>query len=180
MKSKSSLIAGAMENSPARYFTTLESPIGVLTLTSDGSALTGLYMEAHVGGADASEIAGCERRPDAAPFRETILQLEEYFAGKRRVFSVPFAAKGTAFQQQVWHALSEIPFGVTCSYADIARRIGNPAGVRAVGLANGRNPISIIVPCHRVIGASGALTGYGGGLERKRWLLQHEGALLLG
>ncbi|MBW7935431.1 MAG: methylated-DNA--[protein]-cysteine S-methyltransferase, partial [Gemmatimonadaceae bacterium] len=90
---------------------------------------------------------------------------------------LPLAPTGTAFQQRVWKALREVPFGKTASYGDIARRIGNPKGVRAVGLANGRNPISIVVPCHRVIGSDGSLTGYGGGLDRKQWLLRHEGAL---
>ncbi|MCA8974064.1 MAG: methylated-DNA--[protein]-cysteine S-methyltransferase [Planctomycetes bacterium] len=101
-------------------------------------------------------------------------QLAEYFAGRRREFELPLAPRGTPFQLEVWAALRTIPFGSTCSYADIAARIGRPNAVRAVGAANGRNPIAIIVPCHRVIGRDGSLTGYAGGLDRKRRLLQHE------
>ena len=104
-------------------------------------------------------------------------QLQEYFAGKRTTFDLPLAASGTTFQQQVWQALLTIPYGKTCSYGDIARAIGNPKGVRAVGLANGKNPLAIVVPCHRVIGADGKLTGYAGGLNRKQQLLALEGAL---
>lgn len=101
-------------------------------------------------------------------------QLAGYFDGQRQVFDLPLAAQGTAFQQQVWNALLSIPFGQTASYLDIARKIGNPAAVRAVGAANGKNPLSVVVPCHRIIGSNGTLTGYAGGLERKAWLLQHE------
>ena len=106
--------------------------------------------------------------------RETARQLSAYFDGSLRVFSVPLAFEGTPFQRSVWQALLTIPYGETRTYGEIARQIGNPAAVRAVGAANGRNPISIIVPCHRVIGADGSLTGYGGGVEAKRWLLGHE------
>lgn len=101
-------------------------------------------------------------------------QLAEYFAGQRTRFELPLAARGTSFQQQVWHRLCDIPFGTTASYADIAARLDNPRAVRAVGAANGRNPLAIVVPCHRVIGRDGSLTGYAGGLARKRWLLAHE------
>ncbi|GGO66424.1 methylated-DNA--[protein]-cysteine S-methyltransferase [Bowmanella pacifica] len=101
-------------------------------------------------------------------------QLAGYFDGQRQVFDLPLAAQGTSFQQQVWNALLSIPFGQTASYLDIARKIGNPAAVRAVGAANGKNPLSVVVPCHRIIGSNGTLTGYAGGLERKAWLLQHE------
>ncbi len=103
-------------------------------------------------------------------------QLHEYFKGQRKDFDLPLDPKGTAFQQQVWQALLTIPFGQVASYSDMAQSIKNPKAVRAVGAANGKNPISIIVPCHRVIGANGTLTGYAGGLERKQWLLQHESA----
>lgn len=103
-------------------------------------------------------------------------QLEEYFEGRRRTFDVPLAPQGTAFQQRVWLRLRDVPFGETCSYATISRGIGCPKSHRAVGAANGRNPLAIIVPCHRVIGSNGQLTGYAGGLERKQWLLQHERA----
>ncbi|RME78809.1 MAG: methylated-DNA--[protein]-cysteine S-methyltransferase, partial [Chloroflexi bacterium] len=106
--------------------------------------------------------------------QECIRQLEEYFAGQRQEFSLPLAPQGTAFQQQVWQYLLTIPFGKTVSYGDVARGIGSEKAVRAVGAANGRNPIPIIIPCHRVVGSNGTLTGYGGGLWRKKWLLEHE------
>jgi methylated-DNA-[protein]-cysteine S-methyltransferase len=158
-----------------RHFTTLASPLGELMLTSDGSALTGLFLEEHAGSPRSAPRANWTR--SEAPFRETIAQLRAYFAGERRSFALPLAGEGTDFQKSVWAALATIPFGETRTYAEIAAYIGKPGAARAVGLANGSNPISIIVPCHRVIGASGSLTGYGGGLERKRWLLEHEGAL---
>ncbi len=151
-----------MEN----YVTEFESPIGRLQLRGTDSALTGVFMEPHPTCADALR--------DGAPLRDARQQLEEYFTGERREFSLVLKAEGTDFQRRVWAALSEIPFGKTISYGELARRIGNPRAVRAVGLANGRNPISIVVPCHRVIGADGSLTGYGGGLERKRFLLALE------
>ena len=152
---------------PKNYFTEFASPIGTVQLRGTDSALTGVFMEPHPHHpADAVQ--------DDAPLREVRQQLEEYFAGERQEFSLTLEADGTDFQRSVWQALREIPFGETMSYGEIARRIGNPGAVRAVGLANGRNPISIIVPCHRVIGADGSLTGYGGGLERKRFLLALE------
>lgn len=106
--------------------------------------------------------------------QEAAEQLRQYFAGERQTFNLPLAAPGTTFQQQVWHQLRQIPFGHTQSYGELAQRLGNKNAMRAVGAANGRNPIAIIVPCHRVIGADGKLTGYAGGLDRKIWLLQHE------
>lgn len=109
----------------------------------------------------------------------TMTQLTEYFSGRRKDFDLPLAASGTAFQQSVWQALREIPFGQTASYLDLAQSIKNPKAVRAVGSANGKNPISIVVPCHRVIGTNGKLTGYAGGLDRKLWLLEHEGCKTL-
>ena len=152
------------------YFTEFASPVGTLRLTGTDAALTGVFME--------SERHGSVQRRDAvrdaAPLREARRQLEEYFAGARRKFSLALDAAGTEFQRGVWRALCGIPFGETASYGAIAKHLGNPKAVRAVGLANGRNPISIIVPCHRVIGADGSLTGYGGGLERKRFLLALE------
>jgi methylated-DNA-[protein]-cysteine S-methyltransferase len=105
-------------------------------------------------------------------------QLEEYFAGTRTAFDLPLAADGSAFERRVWDLLRTLPYGTTTSYGVLARRLGDAKATRAVGAANGRNPIPIIVPCHRVVGARGELTGFGGGLERKRWLLEHEGALL--
>jgi len=161
-----------------RFFTVVGSPIGELMLTSDGAALTGLWLEEHAGRAGAGPADAWKRDP--ALFREAVAQVRAYVAGELRVFSLPLAAAGTPFQRRVWAALAEIPFGETRSYGEIARRIGQPGAARAVGLANGSNPISIVVPCHRVIGANGTLTGYGGGLERKRWLLEHESALVAG
>ena len=144
------------------------SPIGRLLLTADGTALTGLYMTAQ-------STDGWTENPTAAPLAAAVQQLNEYFGGSRREFDLPLRLEGTPFQQRVWRELTEIPYGQTWSYGQLAKRIRNPSASRAVGLANGRNPISILVPCHRVIGADGSLTGYGGGLERKRWLLTHEG-----
>ena len=152
------------------YFTTMDSPIGELLLTGDGAHLTGLFMTPHRHGPDRSQ----EWVRDDVTFTDAIRQLQAYFAGTRHEFEIPMAPHGTDFQRRVWAALRDIPYARTMSYGDIARDIGNPKGVRAVGLANGRNPISIIVPCHRVIGANGSLTGYGGGIERKQWLLAHE------
>lgn len=153
------------------YYDELDSPVGPLLLVGDGTALTGLYM--HEQRHPPSLPEGAEPKPSA--FREVRAQLKAYFAGKLRVFDLPLRGAGTAFQQRVWRELCRIPFGKTESYGGLAQRIGNPNAMRAVGLANGRNPIGIIVPCHRVIGADGSLTGYGGGIERKKWLLQHEG-----
>jgi methylated-DNA-[protein]-cysteine S-methyltransferase len=151
----------------------LESPIGRLMLTSNGTALTGLFMEPSRKAPQPAD--GWVEDLSVAPLAATVLQLREYFAGGRREFELPLHFEGTTFQRRVWQELTEIPYGETWSYGQLARRIGNPSASRAVGLANGRNPISILVPCHRVIGADGSLTGYGGGLERKRWLLAHEG-----
>lgn len=161
-----------------RYFTTMGSPVGELMLTSDGEALTGLFMEEHAGGPRNGPEAGWKR--EAAPFRDAVAQLRAYFAGESESFTLPLAPVGTDFQKKVWAALAAIPYGETRSYGEVAQGIGQRGASRAVGLANGSNPISIIVPCHRVIGANGTLTGYGGGLERKRWLLEHEGALVAG
>jgi len=148
----------------------IPSPVGDLLLLSDGEALSGLYLD---GARHAAEIpAGA--RPDDGALGEAANQLAEYFAGERFAFSLSVAPVGTEFQRRVWRALVAIPYGATCSYGEIAAEIGRPTASRAVGAANGRNPISIIVPCHRVIGASGSLTGYGGGLERKAILLDFE------
>jgi methylated-DNA-[protein]-cysteine S-methyltransferase len=150
----------------------VESPIGRLLLTSDGTALTGLYMEPS---RELRSIDGWVEDVAVAPLSAAVRQLTEYFAGTRREFDLPLRLQGTTFQTRVWRELTEIPYGQTWSYGMLAKRIDKPSASRAVGLANGRNPISILVPCHRVIGADGSLTGYGGGLERKRWLLAHEG-----
>jgi methylated-DNA-[protein]-cysteine S-methyltransferase len=152
------------------YVHTMASPLGELTLLSDGDALTGLYMPSSKG--SPRDDPSWER--DAAPLQPVVDQLKAYFAGERRDFDLPLAPSGTTFQQQVWSALREIPYGQTRSYRDIAEHIGSPKAVRAVGLANGRNPISIVVPCHRVVGADGSLTGYGGGLHNKQLLLDLE------
>lgn len=149
----------------------VDSPIGRLMISSNGTALTGLYMGAP---STSPGVDGWREDPAASPLREAARQLEEYFSGKRRQFDLPLHMHGTDFQRQVWNALTEIPFGETRTYGELARQIGNPAACRAVGLANGRNPIAVIVPCHRVIGADGSLTGFGGGLPRKAWLLRHE------
>lgn len=155
-------------------YSTLSSPIGELLLVSDDDQLTGIYMqsERHAPRYDNARQRDWER--DDHALRQTRRQLQDYFAGTLMEFDLPLAAQGTAFQQRVWKALREIPYGATISYGELARRIGQPTASRAVGLANGQNPISIVVPCHRVIGANGSLTGYGGGIERKQWLLAHE------
>ena len=146
------------------------SPIGTLLLTGNGRALTGVHMFPHPPGltTDAMEDPGDRLLAEAAA------QLDAYFRGMLRAFSLPLAPQGTAFQRRVWEALGTIPYGETRSYGAIASAIGSPGASRAVGLANGRNPIAVITPCHRVIGADGSLTGYGGGLARKRWLLDLE------
>lgn len=158
------------EVSPTSVYDNFESPIGELLLVGNERTLHGLYMDTGHRPVDVRE--GLNRSPVAfAAVRE---QLGEYFAGERREFELPIEMQGTPFQLEVWSALLEIPYGETTNYGELARRIGKPSAARAVGLANGRNPISVIVACHRVIGAAGALTGYGGGLERKRMLLELE------
>lgn len=149
----------------------LETPIDRLVVASDGSAIVGTWMA----NAEPDEATWVGRCGSDDLLREARRQLQAYFAGRLTAFDLPLAPNGTDFQRRVWSALTKIPFGTTISYADLARRLSNAAAVRAVGAANGRNPIPIIVPCHRVIGSDGSLTGFGGGLERKRWLLKHEG-----
>lgn len=167
------------EDRGRRHAVVESTPIGPVTILADGAQIVGLYMQTYAHGADPSEYgARVECRGDG-PAADPLLadaagQLTEYFAGDRTDFDLPLRLQGTDFQQRVWRALCDIPFGATWSYGELAAHIGNPTASRAVGLANGRNPISIIVPCHRVIGADGSLTGYGGGIERKRWLLAHE------
>lgn len=145
-----------------------ESPVGPLTLASDGSALVQLAFE------NARHPQPVYPQGEDRILDQARRELDAYFAGKRRAFTVPVAPRGTPFQERVWAELLKIPFGVTRSYGALAAAIGAPAASRAVGLANGRNPIAIIVPCHRVIGANGSLTGYGGGMDRKRFLLDLE------
>lgn len=159
-------------------FATVGSPLGRLLLTSDGEWLTGLYMEGHRHGPEISD--GWVQDGSAAPLAACAEQLRDYFAGERVRFALPLRPEGTGFQRRVWEALSSIPFGATVSYGGLAERMGSSGASRAVGLANGRNPISIIIPCHRVVGADGSLTGYGGGIERKRALLAFEAAVARG
>lgn len=156
--------------SDARYFTVIPSSIGKLLLVSNGECLTGLYLPMHKGG----PVPDDAWRQDDTHFRPVVEQLDAYFEGSLREFTIPVTMAGTPFQRQVWDELGRIPFGTTITYTDLASRAGQPTAMRAVGAANGRNPISIIVPCHRVIGASGKLTGYAGGLAKKHWLLRHE------
>jgi methylated-DNA-[protein]-cysteine S-methyltransferase len=150
-----------------------DSAIGPLTLHSNGAALTGLEFDA-----PRYKLAASPRGEDRV-LAETRRQLDQYFAGARSAFDLPLAPRGTPFQLRVWNALRAIPYAATRTYAQQAQAIGAPKAVRAVGAANGRNPIAIVVPCHRVIGADGALTGFGGGLERKRFLLDLEQAGML-
>lgn len=153
-----------------RTHTIVDSPVGSLTLVDDDGALAGLYM------------AEQRHLPDPASFgpRDAAVQpalreqLMSYFHGELQRFDVPVAVHGTPFQQAVWAALREVPYGTTCTYGDLAAAIGRPNAVRAVGAANGRNPVCIVVPCHRVVGSGGALTGYAGGVERKQHLLALE------
>lgn len=153
------------------------SPLGTLTLVASDRGLAAILWEND----DPVRVRIGPRTAcaDHPLLRETARQLGEYFAGERRTFDLPLDFHGTDFQKQVWRALLAIPFGETRSYADIARSVGRPAAVRAVGAANGRNPISIVAPCHRVIGSNGALTGFAGGIEAKRHLLALEGQRLL-
>ena len=149
----------------------VSSPIGAIRLTAEGNALTGVFMLQHKYGPDGFPP---DERGDSPVLDETARQLAAYFEGSLREFDLPLATSGSDFQLQVWDELRRIPFGETISYLTLAKRIGDARHVRAVGTANGRNPISIIIPCHRVVGSDGSLVGYGGGLERKRWLLDHE------
>jgi methylated-DNA-[protein]-cysteine S-methyltransferase len=156
-----------------RTHTEVDSPCGTLTLVAADGALCGVYMteQRHHPGA---ETFGDRVSVETAPFAEVARQLTEYFAGQRVEFDLSLNLAGTPFQQRVWTALQSIPFGETVSYGQLAAELGQPTASRAVGLANGKNPVSIIVPCHRVVGSKGDLTGYGGGLERKRYLLDFE------
>ena len=155
----------------ANRFTYYDSPLGTVTLQANEQGLLGVWFETHT---TKPEDLGTQE--DSFPIFQSVKeQFERYFAGEAVQFDVPIAAKGTPFQQSVWHALTTIPYGETWSYAQLADAIGNPKAVRAVGLANGKNPVSAIVPCHRVIGKNGKLTGYAGGIERKQRLLAIEG-----
>ncbi|MFI6460683.1 methylated-DNA--[protein]-cysteine S-methyltransferase [Streptomyces sp. NPDC050538] len=159
-----------------KHHTVIDSPYGPLTLVADeDGALCGLYMvdQRH---RPPQENFGT---PDDTPFAETTAQLQAYFGGELKEFTIQLRLHGTPFQQTVWDQLRRIPYGETRSYGDLADALGNPGASRAVGLANGKNPIGIIVPCHRVVGANGSLTGYGGGLDRKQRLLDFESGAAL-
>jgi methylated-DNA-[protein]-cysteine S-methyltransferase len=151
-------------------YTTMESPVGPLLLSGDELGLRGVRFE----GSKRSPRLQPDWKPDKAPFAEVVRQLQDYFRGALKEFDLPLSLGGTDFQLRVWTALRTIPYGETISYAQLAGRIGKPKAVRAVGLANGSNPIPIIIPCHRVIGSDGGLTGFGGGLPNKKKLLALE------
>ena len=154
----------------ASYYAYYQSPIGLIEIGGDAEQILSLYFVEEA------------RRPDLGPHGElekAVRQMDEYFSGARREFDLSLLLHGTPFQEQVWRQLLHVPYGCAATYQDVANAIGRPRAVRAVGAANGQNPISIIVPCHRIIGSNGKLTGYGGGLWRKEWLLRHEGYLML-
>lgn len=155
-----------------KQYTVIDSPYGPLTLVADGDILSGLYMtdQRH---RPAVETFG-DRVDGGGVLAEAGEQLEAYFAGRLKKFTLELGPHGTAFQRRVWDLLTDIPYGETRTYGELAADLGNPKASRAVGLANGRNPIGIVIPCHRVVGASGDLTGYGGGLRRKQRLLELE------
>ena len=155
----------------SNFSTILDSNIGPIQLTASDKGLTGLIFDAKF-----SNDSSGSNHPILNEARK---QLDEYFQGKRKEFNIPLDMNGTEFQMKVWNALAKIGYGTTATYQDIANSIKNTKSVRAVGLANGKNPIPIIIPCHRIIGSNGKLTGYGGGLWRKEWLLRHEGAILI-
>jgi methylated-DNA-[protein]-cysteine S-methyltransferase len=158
-----------------RSHTVINSPVGPLTLVAEDGAIVGLYMDLQRHRPDDDKLGEEDPRGRLAePFQAAADQLDAYFAGGLRRFSVPLAPHGSEFQQRVWAALLEIPYGETESYGELAARIGSPGAARAVGLANGKNPIGIVIPCHRVVGSNGSLTGYGGGLDRKKRLLDLE------
>jgi methylated-DNA-[protein]-cysteine S-methyltransferase len=169
-----------MTSTDMTLYDTVDSPLGELLLAGDGDALTAVRMGVRHETATMSPQRvgppppGPGWRRDPGAFREAAEQLRSYFAGELREFDLPLHPRGTPFQRRVWEALGEIPYGATISYAELAAAVGRPGAARAVGAANGRNPIAVVIPCHRVIGASGALTGYGGGLGRKRLLLDLE------
>jgi methylated-DNA-[protein]-cysteine S-methyltransferase len=152
----------------------MDTPIGPLLLVADDGGLREIHFETgrHPRAPSETWLAG-----ETEVLREARAQLAAYFSGRLRAFDLPLAPRGSPFQLRVWRALLDVSYGTTCSYAEIARRLGSASATRAVGAANGRNPLPIVVPCHRVIGADGSLTGYGGGLEVKRYLLRLEGAL---
>lgn len=161
-----------------RTHTVIDSVVGTLTLVAEEGVIVGLYMDLQRHRPDDEALGEPDPRGrEVEPFKAAADQLDAYFAGELTRFDVPLAPRGSEFQQRVWAGLQEIPYGRTESYGELAERIGSPGGARAVGLANGKNPIGIIIPCHRVVGADGSLTGYGGGIERKKQLLDLELAI---
>lgn len=167
----------------ALKFTRLQTPVGELILTASDTAVTGVYFPTSRRGPPPTHQVGWVEANGGGPAADILArarqQLAEYFDRARTTFDLPLEALGSPFEHRVWNALRAIPYGSTLSYGALAKQLGDPRGMRAVGSANGKNPIPIIVPCHRVVGAKGELTGFGGGLDCKRWLLEHEGALLL-
>ncbi len=163
------------------HYDEMDSPVGTLRLVADGHGLRGIWFERerHPKKADPTWVRATDPLA-SAPLAAARVQLEEYFAGMRQHFDLPLHPVGTPFQLQVWHELGRIPYGVTISYGELARRIEKPLAVRAVGAANGRNPLPIVLPCHRVIGADGSLTGFGGGLPTKHYLLTMEDRIARG
>ena len=164
-------------------FTRFRAPpsVGELIITASDTAITGVYFPTSRRGPPPTHQAGwkhAKEGPAAELLARAVQQLEEYFAHGRTVFDLPLEALGSQFEHRVWNALRAIPYGTTLSYGELAKRLGDKFATRAVGLANGKNPIPIIIPCHRVVGAKGELTGFGGGLDCKRWLLEHEGAMM--
>ena len=155
-----------------KYLFYYDSPAGKLGIMEDSQKIAGVFFKNEK---KAARYAGGAVIKETALIKKTVSQLKEYFKGKRKVFDIPLQLTGTGFQLAVWEALQKIPFGITRSYKEIAAEAGNPKACRAAGMANNRNPIAIIIPCHRVIGADGSLTGYGGGLDKKRYLLELEG-----
>ena len=151
-----------------RYYAELPTPVGNITVVSDGASLTMVSLQ------PACDMDLSDAVPDDTVLSEALSQLRAYFDGRLREFTLPLAPAGTPFQQRVWSALRTIPYASTWSYGQLAHAVGSPGSARAVGAANGRNPLAIVVPCHRVIGADGSLTGYAGGMSRKQWLLAHE------
>lgn len=151
-------------------YCTFPSVLGEVVVQADDKGITGVWFEQHT--TKPSDLGSLQ--PEHGLLHQAREQLQQYFVGQRQTFELPLNPLGTEFQQRVWRALQKIPYGTHCSYQDIAVSLGMPGASRAVGTANGKNPISILVPCHRVIGSSGKLTGYAGGVERKRWLLQLE------
>ena len=167
------MIAGARAAASADaalLYATISSPLGELLVVGDGESLRALHLQA---GSRPGAIGESWRRADQ-PFAAVRDQLDQYFGAERSVFELALAPGGTAFQTRVWRELQRIPYGQAISYGELARRVGRPSAPRAAGAANARNPISIVIPCHRVVGSGGALTGYAGGIERKRRLLELE------